>query len=111
MKILLDTNIVIHRESPHVIMEEIGVLFRWLDRLRYEKCIHPITIQEINKLRNRSARASLGVKLESYVVLNPTAPLHPSVVSACTLLDVNQNDANDTLLVNELFNNRVDILI
>ena len=39
MKALLDTNIIIHRESPHVKNLSIGILFSWLDKVRYEKCI------------------------------------------------------------------------
>ncbi len=49
MKILLDTNIVIHREAATVVNEDIGVLFRWLDNLHHEKCIHPITASELQK--------------------------------------------------------------
>ena len=40
MKILLDTNIVIHREATTVVDEDIGILFRWLDNLHHIKCIH-----------------------------------------------------------------------
>lgn len=47
MRILLDTNIIIHREASKVINQDIGVLFNWLDRLHYSKCVHPITIIEL----------------------------------------------------------------
>jgi predicted nucleic acid-binding protein len=111
MKVLLDTNIVIHREAARVIVEEIGVLFHWLDKLRHEKYLHPITVQEINKIKNKDTRQTFNIKLDSYVVLKVPAPLHPNVVNACSPLDKDQNDANDTLLVNEVYNDRVDILI
>ena len=51
MKILLDTNIIIHRESTRVLNQDIGILFNWFDKLRYVKYIHPVTIEEINKLK------------------------------------------------------------
>ena len=35
MKVLLDTNIVIHREAATVVDEDIGVLFKWLDTVSY----------------------------------------------------------------------------
>ena len=35
MKALLDTNILIHREASKVINQDIGILFRWLDREKY----------------------------------------------------------------------------
>jgi len=35
IKILLDTNIIIHREASTVINDDIGILFRWLDNLHH----------------------------------------------------------------------------
>ena len=45
MKVLLDTNTVIHREAATVVDEDIGVVLRWLDILRHTKCIHSITAE------------------------------------------------------------------
>jgi len=55
MRVLLDTNIVIHRETKDPSKEEIGKLFWWLDKLNYVKCIHPVTIKEISKNQNEDA--------------------------------------------------------
>ena len=49
MKVLLDTNIIIHRETKAPINKDIGKLFWWIDKLGYKKCIHPITKNEILK--------------------------------------------------------------
>lgn len=111
MKVLLDTNIVIHREASRVVVEEIGILFRWLDRLHYEKYLHPVTIQEINKHKSTATRSTFDIKLTSYSVLNVVSPLHPNVVVICTPLDKNENDSSDTLLINEVYNGRIDALI
>ncbi len=46
MRVLLDTNIIVHREASTVIKQQIGTPFRWLDRLHYAKCIHPLSIDE-----------------------------------------------------------------
>ena len=43
MKILLDTNIAIHRDAATIVNDDIGVLFRWLDNLCHIKCIHTLT--------------------------------------------------------------------
>jgi hypothetical protein len=40
MRVLLDTNILIHREAATVVRRDIGRLFFWLDKLKCEKCIH-----------------------------------------------------------------------
>lgn len=50
MKALLDTNILIHREASKIINEDIGILYRWLDKGGYTKCIHSLSIKEIEKL-------------------------------------------------------------
>lgn len=69
MRILLDTNIVIHRENKIVSNYSIGHLFRWIDRLKYDKVIHPYTISEIQKYRDPETQEAISVKLESYEVL------------------------------------------
>ena len=52
IKVLLDTNIIIHRESSRI-LNDIGSLFRWIDDLGYTKCIHPKTIDEISAIKTK----------------------------------------------------------
>jgi predicted nucleic acid-binding protein len=111
MKVLLDTNIIIHRESSHILHEEIGILFNWLDKLKYEKCIHSITVQEINRLREGELLRTFNVKLGAYSILQVQAPLHPHVQALATDFDTTDNDINDTILLNEVYSDRVDYLI
>lgn len=111
MKVLLDTNIIIHRESPVVKHREIGVLYRWIDNLHYTKCIHQVTINEFQKLRPGSTLESFTTKLDAYNQLTIPISLQPEVKRICSPLDFNENDRNDTLLVNDLYSGRVDILI
>lgn len=111
MKALLDTNIIIHRETPHVKNLSIGILFSWLDKVRYEKCVHPITIEEINKNTNQETKDSFNAKPQSYVLLRTVAPLDENVEIISREIDVNDNDINDTRLLNEVYAGRVDILI
>ena len=111
MKILLDTNIIIHREANTVIDEDIGILFKWLDNLHYKKYIHPVTIGEISKYKNLKILKSLNIKLGNYNILKTESPLSSSVKKVSKKLDQNENDVNDTKLLNELLNSRVDILI
>jgi len=47
MKVLLDTNIIIERESNHQNQKGIGSLYYWLDKLGYTKCLNKITIEEV----------------------------------------------------------------
>jgi len=111
MKILLDTNIIIHREATTVVDEDIGVLFRWLDNLHHTKYVHPVTVEEIEKHEDLKARKSLKVKLGNYNILKTRAPMSEAVRIVMEPIDKNQNDLNDTLIINELYCERVDVLI
>jgi predicted nucleic acid-binding protein len=111
MKALLDTNIVIHREASKVINQDVGILFRWLDRVNYIKCVHSLTITEIEKYKDKQAVDTLQIKLDSYERIEIPTPLHSKVSAVSEKIDVNENDKNDTQLLNELFVGRVDILI
>jgi predicted nucleic acid-binding protein len=111
MKALLDTNIIIHREAIKVVNQDIGILFKWLDKVRYQKCIHSVTINEIRKNPNPDTVASFNVKLNSYEQLLTVAKMSPELEAISLKYDKDENDRNDTILLNEVFNNRVDILI
>ena len=111
MRILLDTNIIIHREAATVVADDIGVLFRWLDNLHHTKCIHPITVEELEKHADPKVRRSLEVKLASYNLLKTKAPTLEPVRKLSQQLDKNTSDLNDTLIINELYSGRVDALI
>ena len=111
MKVLLDTNIVIHREIRIPVHKGIGHLFRWIDNLNYKKCIHQVTIDEINKLQNAEELKGFSIKLQSYNVLPTTAPLDPSVDAISKKHDVTGKDANDTKLLYEVYCGRVDFLV
>jgi len=111
MRALLDTNIVIHREAAIAVNQDIGTLFKWLDKARYEKCVHPITVEELQKHENEKKLNSLNIKLQSYSLLNTVAPLADEVQSISQEIDSNENDQNDTQLLNEVFQGRVGILV
>lgn len=111
MRVLLDTNIVIHREAAYVARPDIGILFRWLDRLQCEKWIHPLTIAEIGQHQDERVRRSFTAKLGSYQVLGVLAPIAPQVAAIGTQLDKTVNDRNDTQILNEVYCLRADLLI
>lgn len=109
-RVLLDTNILIHREASTVIRQDIGVLFNWLDRLHYTKCIHPLSVEEIKKHKDPKVRSSFLAKLASYNELKTEAPEAPQIVEL-RKQDKNDNSRIDTSLIKELYAGRVDILV
>ena len=111
MKALLDTNIIIHREASKVINQDVGILYRWLERIKYTKCVHSLSIAEIEKYKDRQIVQSFQIKLDSYEQIEIPSPLQAEVKLVSDNDDVNANDINDSQLLNEVFVGRVDILI
>lgn len=111
MKVLLDTNIIIYRETANVTKNDIGILFRWMDKLKYTKCVHPITVEEISKYKNAQTVDSMIIKLDSYHILKTIAPMSEAINQISNQFDKNDNDKNGTKLLNELAADRVDMLI
>ena len=62
---LLDTNISDPSRGPEVVRDDIGTLFRWLEELKYEKLVHPDSVERLESTRPRG-RANDRPKLESY---------------------------------------------
>ncbi|QSZ68350.1 hypothetical protein RJ40_02030 [Methanofollis aquaemaris] len=111
MKLLLDTNILLHRESKNPVNQDIGRLFSWIDKLGYEKCIHQVNIDEIEKIKDENVRKAFLIKIDSYHRLPTVAPLHPVVREVSEKYDTSSNDLNDTALLNEVYSQRVDLLL
>jgi len=111
MRILLDTNIIIHREASQISKPEIGVLFRWLDKLHYEKCVHPDTIEEIRRHKDNNVIKSFEAKIKSYHVLKTLAPPNKEIEAIQNKYDRTENDNTDTSILNEVICKRVDALI
>lgn len=111
MKVLLDTNIIIHREADKIYKLDIGQLFNWLDKLKYEKYIHPLTTEELNRYKDQNSLKTMNIKIESYNQLKHQAPLSDTIKKVSQQVDTTDNDLNDTQILNEVFENRIDILI
>jgi hypothetical protein len=110
MRVLLDTNILIHREARTVVRDDIGSLFRWLDELHYIKCVHPGSLEEIKKHADSEVVRTLNIKLGSYKLLKTQAPDTPEITNL-RVNDKTANDVLDTSLVAELLAGRVNALI
>lgn len=110
MKILLDTNILLHRETARILNKDIGFLFRWFDKLHYEKCISPLSIKEIEKYKDKKIVETIKTKLGNYNLLKTEAP-ETNEIEEIRKNDKNENDAIDTSLLKEVFAKRVGYLI
>lgn len=111
MKVLLDTNIIIHREASTIYNLDIGQLFNWLDKLNYSKYIHPLTVEELNRYKDPVTLKTMNIKIQSYNLLKHPAPLGEKILEISRTFDTIDNDRNDTQLLNEVYENRIDFLI
>lgn len=111
MRALLDTNIVIHRESKRVSNYSIGHLYRWLDKLKYDKVIHQFTVNEIRKYKDPETQEAIAVKLESYNVIKTIKQPDAEFLRLINVPEKSQNDIIDDHLLYEVYLGRVDILI
>lgn len=111
MKVLLDTNIIIHRERIQPMERNIGKLFLWLDRLKCGKYIHPVTVAEIRKMQDEKRVEAFSIKMESYILLPTSGRLTPEVQKMMEESDRSENDKSDSILLNEIAAGHLDILI
>ena len=109
MKVLLDTNIIIHRENKRLTNFSIGSLFYWLDNLQYKKCIHPFTLGELMKYRDAETQKVLDIKLCAYNLLR--APAEPKTDFIETVGVKDKHDEVDNALLYQVYADRVGYLI
>jgi hypothetical protein len=111
LKVLLDTNIIINREASHArINTEIGSLFFWIEKKGYEKWIHPKTMEELRAYKDENAVKILDIKLSNYNILKTLSSDTDRILNLKEQ-DKDRNSLNDTEIIKELFNKRVDFLI
>lgn len=109
--VLLDTNIVIQRESYNNLSEETIELYRWLDRLGSTKYLHPSIKEEIAKNTNEISRNGLLAKLNAYTFLNPSNGSSSFFKTVTESYPINQNSLIDNELLFEVYLGKVDFLI
>jgi predicted nucleic acid-binding protein len=110
MRILLDTNIIIHREASKVRNADIGKLFNWFDKTNATKIVHPLTIEEISTHKDASVVETMKIKIDNYHLLK-TESQDDEAIKKIRKNDQSKNDSIDTSLVKELYNGRVDIIV
>lgn len=111
MRALLDTNIIIHRENTIVTSKTIGQLFYWLDKLHYEKLIHPFSMNELRKLHNPLMQELYDAKLSAYTKMASVAHQTDKYITALNDTPKTENDMIDNQLLFEVYSGRADILI
>lgn len=81
------------------------------DNLKYSKYIHPLTVEELERYKDPNALDTMSIKIKSYNLLKHQAPLGAEILKVSKKVDNQDNDINDTQILNEVYEGRVDILI
>lgn len=110
MRVLLDTNILIHREASRVHLNEIGILFNWLDKLGYEKWVHYLSLKEIENYQDDDVVKTMKIKISNYNLHKFDSPETPEIIEI-RKLDKNLNDEIDTSILKEVYSGKFDILL
>ncbi len=111
MNILLDTNIIIHRESNVALNASIGNLYYWIDKLKLNKYIHPLSIEEIKLHADKELVETILVKIESYNIIKIQTQLDPKLIEILKPYSKTENDYIDDHLLNEVYLKRIGLLI
>lgn len=110
--VLIDTNIIIKRESVHNVSFEVAKLFNWFAKKKNRIFVHKLSKEEIAKYGDVEVRQAVLTKLTSYDEL-PTFPdindsFFESVVSQYVK---DKNSEIDNKLLKEVYDGNVDVLL
>ena len=113
IKVLLDTNIIVYRESDNVYKDNIGTLYNIIDNSQdMVKFIHPIIREEILQNIYDEKRKILLERLKSYNMLEKTSrKISDNILRVTATMNKDKNDHIDDIILNEIYNGNADLLI
>lgn len=113
MKVLLDTNIIIYKEVNAIYNADVHKLYYWLDKLKYDKCISPLTVEEIKKYKDKGTVKIFLNKMNSYECLPEVSKIDNKFLSIIESIfpTKDENDVIDNTLLWKVASNKVDIFI
>lgn len=109
--VLLDTNIIIKRESVNNNSFEISKLFNLMDKLGIQKYVHPKTIYELEKYRNEDIKKMMLIKIKSYDVLASSTHKDEFFNDVVLRYSQDENSFIDNEILLQVYNNRINFLI
>jgi predicted nucleic acid-binding protein len=112
MRILIDTNIFIYREDDQPIKENLQRLLRILNETNVTILIHPASIKEIEKDKDKKRRETILSKIETYPILKkPPEYQKDTNFTNIIGLEKNTHDENDNAILYTVYRDAVDFLI
>lgn len=109
--VLLDTNIVVHRESSNNIAYEVIQLYKSLDKLKANKFVLEDIKDEIRKHKDKAVVANMLGKLEAYNCLEPTVIEDKDFINVVSKHPNDENSQIDNKFLYQVYKGLVDYLI
>ena len=110
--VLLDTNIIVKRESSNNVSFEVANLFNWFDKENVKKYIHPLTKDELSSHKDESIRQTMLTKASAYSELpNISSETDSYFESIISKYPKDKNGLIDNALLKEVYNDNVEILV
>lgn len=114
MDVLVDTNILIHRESDDIVPEDLRILEREINEEGHRILVHPASVNEIRQDPDTERRERAESRVETYPEL--TYPPSPSASDtefrdAIPEAPADSNDRVDNMLMFAVYDGAVDYLI
>lgn len=108
---LVDTNIIIHRESGDSALPLVGKLYGWIDKMHGTKLYHQLSESEIEKYKDKRVVEVFRSKLNAYEKLIPIANSDAFFEAALQGDKEDENSKNDNRLLLQIYGGRADFLI
>jgi predicted nucleic acid-binding protein/uncharacterized protein YfkK (UPF0435 family) len=112
MRVLLDTNIFIHRETDHIISHDLQQLLSVLNKLKTELLIHPLSLEEIRGDQDTRRQAVMLSKIGAYPLLEmpPVPEEDPKFFNIIEQKD-EAHDLIDNHILYTVYKDAVDFLV
>lgn len=107
---LLDTNVIIERESANNAQSEVALTYKWIEKIGGHKFIHPLTKDELIKHSDKLVVRNMLTKLKSYDVLIASSEENDIFKNVCGVVN-DENTKIDNQILLQVYNGTVDYLI
>jgi len=112
MRILIDTNIFMYRETDQVLSEDLQNLTRLLSDIGATILVHPSSHEEIARIRDQEKRNVMLSKVRAYSLLeSPPLPKEQDEFFTLTEAPADAQISVDNLLLFTVYRNAVDYLV
>lgn len=109
--VLLDTNIVIHRESSNNVAYEVMQLYKLIDKLKINKFLHEDIREELSKYKDQKVKETMISKLEAYNVLSSLPVNDQLFIDVVSKYGKNDNSEIDNKFLYQIYKGKVDYFI